>query len=145
MNSDAAFTLNIDRCINDKSRPAVIRELFKQLRDDGYINIGKYFAEISDVDLDMLADMCEHTHPEAVGDSSPEQIERSLESLMLIGLALTVGEGGILTEKSSDTSVRLAILYIVIEGLYRQGLVDVFRENWSMSADDDKPVVQIRK
>jgi hypothetical protein len=63
----------------------------------------------------------------------------------LIGLALTVGEAGILTERGSDTSVRLAILYIVIEGLYRQGLVDVFRENWSMSADDDKPVVQIRK
>lgn len=145
MNSDDTFTLNIDRCIADKSNPAVIRELFKQLRDDGYINIGKYFAEMSDLDLDMLTEIADHTHHEAVGESTPDQIAQSMETMALIGMALTVGEGGTLTEEACEQGLKLAITYIALEGLFRKGLVNVFRENWSMTEDSSKPIVELRK
>jgi hypothetical protein len=145
MNSEDTFTLNIDRCIADKSNPAVIRELFKQLRDDGYINVGKYFAELSDLDLDMLTEIADHTHPDAVGESTPVQIAQSMETMALIGMALTVGEGGILTESACEQGLKLAITYIAIEGLYRKGLVNVFRENWSMIEEGNKPIVEMRK
>lgn len=145
MDSDDTFTLNIDRCIADKSNPAVIRELFKQLRDDGYINIGKYFAEMSDIDLNMLTDIADHTHPEAVGESTPDQIEQSMETMALIGMALTVGEGGTLTEEACEQGLKLAITYIALEGLYRKGHVNVFRENWSMTEESSKPIVELRK
>ena len=145
MNSEDTFTLNIDRCIADKSNPAVIRELFKQLRDDGYINVGKYFAEMSDLDLDMLTEIADHTHPDAVGESTPDQIAQSMETMALIGMALTVGEGGALTESACEQGLKLAITYIAIESLYRKGVVNVFRENWSMTEEGNKPIVEMRK
>lgn len=145
MNSEDTFTLNIDRCIADKSNPAVIRELFKQLRDDGYINVGKYFAELSDLDLDMLTEIADHTHPSAVNESTPEQIEQSIETMALIGMALTVGEGGVLTESACEQGLKLAITFIAIESLYRRGIVNVFRENWSMIEEGNKPIVEMRK
>lgn len=145
MNSKDTFTLNIDRCIADKSNPAVIRELFKQLRDDGYINVGKYFAELSDLDLDMLTEIADHTHPSAVNESTPEQIEQSIETMALIGMALTVGEGGVLTESACEQGLKLAITFIAIESLYRRGIVNVFRENWSMIEEGNKPIVEMRK
>ena len=145
MESEDTFTLNIDRCIADKSNPAVIRELFKQLHDHGYINVGKYFAEMSDIDLDMLTDLADHTHPDAVGESSPDEIAQAMETITLIGMALTVGEGGVLTETACEQGLKLAISYIAIESLYRKGVVNVFRENWSMTDDGSKPIVELRK
>ena len=145
MNSDDTFTLNIDRCISDKSNPAVIRELFKQLRDDGYINVGKYFAELSDIDLQLLVDLAEHTHVDASNESDESDISRGVETLALLGMALTVGEGGPLTESACEQGVRLAIAFVSIESLYRKGLVNVFRENWSMIEEGNKPIVELRK
>jgi hypothetical protein len=145
MKPEDTFTLNIDRCIADKSNPAVIRELFKQLRDDGYINVGKYFAEMSDIDLDMLTEIADHTHPDAVGESTPEQITQSMETMALMGMALTVGEGGVLSESACEQGLKLTITYIAIESLYRRGIVNVFRENWSMTEEGNKPIVEMRK
>lgn len=139
------FTLNIDRCINDKNQPAVIRQLFTQLRDDGYINAGKYFAELNDADLQTLADLADYTHPQAQEDYTAEQINSGYEAMTLLGMALTVGEGGILDENTCETGLKLAISYTAIEQLYRKNLVNVFRENWTMTEDTGKPIVELRK
>lgn len=137
------FTLNIDRCINDKSQPAVIRELFTQLRKDGYINVGKYFSELSDIDLQTLSDLSERTHPDT--DVSQDEAQVGFEVMALLGMALTVGEGGMLDEKTTEVGLKLVIAYTAIETLYRKGLVNVFRENWSMAEDEGKKIVELRK
>lgn len=145
MNSNDTFTLNIDRCIEEKSNPAVVRDLFKQLRENGYINVGKFFEELSDLDLEMLTDIADRSHPDAASELTVEQIDQSMEMMVLIGMALTVGEGGVLTEHACAQGSQLAIAFITIEGLYRKGLVNVFRENWSMIEDGNKPIVELRK
>jgi hypothetical protein len=145
MDSASNFTLNIERCINDKSQPAVIRQLFMQLRDDGYINTGKYFAELSTIDLQTLSDLADCTHPDAVDELPVEQIDEGFEAMTLVGMALMVGEGGMLSEESCEAALKLAISYTAIETLYRNGLVNVFRENWTMAEDTGKPIVELRK
>lgn len=145
MNFEDGFTLNIERCIKDKAQPAVIRQLFTQLRDDGYINVGKYFAELSDMDLQTLTDLADYTYPHAEG-LTPEQVNSGYEAMTLVGMALTVGEGGELNEKTCEDGLKMAITYTAIETLFRHGFVNVFRENWTMVDDGgQKPLVELRK
>lgn len=112
------FTPNISRCIADKSIPAVIRGLFTGLRDNSYINTGKFFAELSDIDLDTLSYLAESTHPEA--DVTEEESDQACAYMTLLGMALLVGEGQELTLESSGNGLRLAIAYTSAESLFRQ-------------------------
>ena len=136
------FTLNIGRCIADKTIPAVIRGLFMELRDHGYTNTGKFFQEMSDIDLDTLNYLAEQTHPES--DSTEEESNRAYEVLALFGMALTVGEGRELTMENAEDSLKIAISYIAIESLSRRGLVEAFHENWTMDRDDTSPIVKAK-
>lgn len=134
------FTLNIARCISDNTIPAVIRGLCINLRENGYTNTGKFFAELSDVDLKALSQLADHTHPES--ECTDEESDRAYELLTLFGMVLMVGEGRELTMETSETGLKIAISYIAIESLYRAGLVNVFHENWTMDSDDTSPIVQ---
>lgn len=136
---DDTFTFNISQCIADKSIPSVIRSLFIELRDHSYINTGKFFAELNAIDLDTLSYLAENTHPDA--DVSEEESDQAYEYMTLLGMALLVGEGQELTMESSEIGLRLAITFTTIESLYRQGLVDVFHENWTMDQHCNKPIV----
>lgn len=141
-NDGEQFTLNIDKCIADKSMPAVIRETFVHLRDHGYINVGKFFKEMSDLDLDTLQILAEYTHPDA--EATEEQTMQGYEYMTLLGMAMLVGEGHELTEEACENSLRVMISYVAIEGLARKNLVEAFHENWSMDMDDTKPIVKAK-
>lgn len=136
------YTLNIERCIADKQIPAVIRQLFVELRDHGYAHVGKFYGDLSDIDLDTLTMLSEQTHPESV--VTEEEASRAYEYMGLLGMALLVGEGHELSEENCENGLKLAIAYTAIEGLYRQGLVEVMRENWSMIGDDKLPLVKLK-
>jgi len=141
-NDGEQFTLNIEKCIADKSMPAVIRETFVHLRDHGYINVGKFFKEMSDLDLDTLQMLAEFTHPDV--DATEEQTQQGYEYMTLLGLAMLVGEGHELTEQACENSLRVMISYVTIETLARKNLVEAFHENWSMDMDDTKPIVKAK-
>ena len=141
-NDGEQFTLNIDNCIADKSMPAVVREASVNLRDYAYINVGRFFKEMSDIDLDTLQSLAEHTHPDA--ESTDEQIQQAFECMTLLGLAMLVGEGHDLTEQACESSLRVMISYVTIESLARKNLVEAFHENWSMDMDDTKPIVKAK-
>ncbi len=141
-NTPEYFTLNIERCIADKQVPAVIRQLFIELRDHGYVHVGKFYGELSDIDLDTLTTLAEQTHPEAV--VTQEEQDRAYEHMALLGMALLVGEGQELNEETCENSLKLVIAYTAIEGLFRAGLVEVIRDNWSMVGDEKLPLVKLK-
>lgn len=137
------FTLNIERCIADKQIPAVIRQLFVELRDHGYVHVGKFYSELSDIDLDTLTTLAEQTHPEAA--ITEDEQNTAYEHMALLGMGLLVGEGQELSEENCENSLKLAIAYTAIEGLFRAGLVEVIRDNWSMVGDDKLPLVKLKE
>lgn len=135
------FTLNVDRCIADKSIPAVIRNLFVELRDKGYVHVGNFFKDLTDIDLETLKELAESTHPEAT-NVTDEQVENAYEHMALLGMALMVGEGCELSIDNCELGLKLAITYTTVEGLFRRNLVEVIHENWSMDGDGTLPVVK---
>lgn len=135
------FTLNVDRCIADKSIPAVIRNLFVELRDKGYVHVGNFFKDLTDVDLSTLRDLAESTHPEAEG-LTDDQVQSAYEHMALLGMALMVGEGCDLSPDNCELGMKLAITYTTVESLFRKDLVEVIHENWTMDGDGSLPVVK---
>jgi len=130
------YTMNLDACIADTTTPSVIRQLFRDLKENGYINTGDYFCGVSDTDLNLLLQFAE-----AVGTNkdafSEEEQDEALRNLMLLGMGLTVGEGEILTEDTVYQSANSVITFIALEGLYRKGLINIYRDKWSMTQNDN--------
>lgn len=143
MDGNEYYTLNIEKCINDKTLPTVLRMLFVELRDCGYVHVGKFFGEMSRADLDTLRMLADYTHPDNE-DVTEEEEKMGYETMALLGMALMTGEGHELSEENCENGLKLALSYTAIETLYREGLVEVFRDNWSMVGDDTMPIVKLK-
>lgn len=138
------YSLNIETCIADRSIPSVIREVFLSLRENGYVNVGSFFKNLSDIDLETLSTLADFTHPD-VEDATQEQVDMGYQYMSLLGMALMVGEGFDLSMDNCELGLKLAISYTAIESLHRHGMVNVFYENWSMDSDTNKPIVELKK
>ena len=119
----------------------MIRQIFVELKERGYLSVGDFFKGLNSTDLDSLRTLAEYTNPEAT-EYSEEEVNRGYEAMLMLGIGLSLGEGLELSESHCDKSMRGAIIYTTIEALAREGLVEAYRENWSMSLDDDKPIVK---
>lgn len=143
MNEDtqpAGMQLNIPEILADKQLPAVIRSLMIQIRDVGFVNVGKFFQDMSDVDLAAVAQMAEAFALEAAMEEDENEFSRATQHLSLMGLALMVGDGEPLVANSLEISLKLTMTYIALEGLSRLGLVRALHDNWSMDLHSTKPI-----
>lgn len=141
MDDTQYITINIDKCISNRDTPAVVRQLFIELRNRGYINIGEYFRTMPQEDLDVLracSDLLE-------SDATPEQESRAYESLLLFGLGLMVGEGQELTDDTAKNGVKLVVTYVALEHLFRLDMIEVFRENWSTYIDEPGQIARAKQ
>lgn len=141
---DSAYTMDMDACIADKETLAVIRSVFRDLKEHGYVNIGDFFNSISDSDLIVLLDMAEAIGP-TKDEFTVEDQEVALRNLMMLSMALTVGEGEMLVEDTIYKSINSISTYIVLESLYRKGLVDVYRDKWSLTQSNMDTIASLRK
>ena len=140
-NDDDYFVVNIDKCISDKELPAVIRQIFVELKENGYLSVGDFFKGLNSTDLETLRVLAEYTNP-AADEYTEDEVNQGYEAMMMLGIGLSLGEGLELSESHCEKAMKGAIIYTTIEALARKDIVDVFRENWSMSLDEDKPIVQ---
>lgn len=140
-NDNDYFVVNIDKCIADKELPAVIRQIFTELKERDYISPGDFFKNLNETDLESLRILAEYTNP-AADEYTEEQIDRGYEAMMMLGIGLSLGEGLELSESHCEKAMKGAIIYTSIEAMARKDIVEVYRENWSMSLDEDKPVVK---
>jgi hypothetical protein len=135
------FTINIENCINDKSQPMVIRQLFVDLRKYGYISTGDFFKEMHDGDLDILRNMSSLIEE---NDETDPEFHRAVESVMMLGVGLCFGEGMVLNEEQATTAIAATTTFIALEYLARSNLITVIRENWSMDPTINKEIARLK-
>lgn len=131
---DDMYIVNVDQCIADRSQPAVVRQLFMDIRDKGYVMAGDFYREMPQPDLDTLRQFVEMSENEGY---TQQQQEAAAGVVTLVALGLTVGEGMSVTEKTVIEAARTVVLYTSLEQLARAGLCKVYRENWTMDLHSD--------
>lgn len=130
------YTIVFDKIVEDKKLLPSTRLLAIDLTKNGYVNIGEFFRDMPDSDLQAYLNMAEDL------DS-----EESAEVLLLSEM-LSVGEGldnGLNENKLELVSNRMGqlIMYLACEQLARKGLVKLYRENMSFGEDmGDKLLVE---
>lgn len=142
---DEYMTLNIDKCIADRSRPAVIRSLFVDIRDRCYVTPGEFFGGISDMDLEVLRVYSEQIARLDGHAPSTDEHHTAYENLGLLSMGLLVGDGLEITEDTSVHALKTTVLLISLEHLARLGMIDVYRDNWSMDPTDVRPIAKGKK
>ena len=138
---DEELIVNIDKCIEDRSIPAVIREVFETVRDHEYLSASNFFETVSDRDLEMLVEMADDLLPD--NDVSDENRDDAYTTLSLLAIGLLVGEGRELTENSCTEAIKIVVGYIACESLARKGLIKAIRKNWTMGLETpDAPIAE---
>lgn len=129
------FSVNCAEVVKSRDCLAVTRLLAADLMAKPYLKVGDWIKNVSDADLQTLVE----------GAEPDESDEFKLEDLMLISMMLRQAEG--LEPIKDDNGFRDAcgqlVTLLVIESLYRKGLVRVFHDNMSFGDDmGDKIVVE---
>lgn len=127
------YTLNIENCIADRTRPAVIRNLFIDLRERGYVTVGEYFETMADADLNSLRDIAEIVASNDEPQTAEE--EDAFSNIVLLSCGLIIAEGNEVDPAEFSMAVRMTMTFISLESLARMGAIDVYRENWCMDPD----------
>jgi hypothetical protein len=136
---DECFVFNLDNCIKDKTQPTVIRELFTQIQKYGYISVGDFFSEMHDSDLRILRDMVVLLEEEQ--GETPNSLT-AVESLTLLGMGLTFGEGMVINEEVAAQGLSTVTIFISLEFLARSSMIQAMRENWSMDPTVSKQIAK---
>jgi hypothetical protein len=125
--SDLAYIVNLEKFASDDSVAPYLKRWSKHLLSAGYANTGQFFEQLTDEEIEQLAFTAENAQVSA----------HSLKKLTEIALVLAIGEGLMVTEDVACFATEAVIVLIALEHLARIGLVEVYRENWSVSDDDD--------
>lgn len=124
------YSLNYAEIAEYKQLMAVTRMLAKQMMDNPYIVVGDYIKELTDSDLKALLTAEENGQ---------------FEDLILMSEMLATGEGcdQAPTDETFKERTNQLVTLLVIESLFRKGLVRVYHENMSFNEDmGDKVVVE---
>lgn len=139
------YILNIENCIADRTRPAVIRTLFMDIRERGYVTVGEFFKNINDADLDTLRDISETIMDLEGGEPQTLQEQDAYSNIVLLSCALLVAEGSEVDPAIFSTAVKVTMSFIALEALARMNMIDVYRENWSMDPESSAILAQAKK
>lgn len=117
------YTINYDLVIKQPEILAVTKLLATDIMRDGYVNVGEFFRNMSDADLNAL------------NEQADQKSEAS--DLILISEMLATGEG---LEQSTEVDQfihRTGILqgFLAIESLKRKGFVKVHYDKLSFGDD----------
>jgi hypothetical protein len=126
--------MNIDlkKCLNDRDTLSCIRDAFRTIGENGYLTPAEFFQNISDLDLELLSELCELGH----------ENEIALRQISILALALLSGSCVDINENSVYNCTNLTRSLILIERLSRAGMVIPEYDNWSVDAPDDSVLVR---
>jgi hypothetical protein len=125
MNEDTEFNVNYDNIVKEKSLLSITRMLAADMTKNPYMTIGDFFKNTSDSDIQHLIEIIDSgENHENFGD------------LMLISIMLAAAEG-CQVSNVNDHTLQLNMFgnFVIIESLYRKGLVKIHRENMSFGED----------
>jgi hypothetical protein len=133
------FLISFKNVCEDKTMLPTTRLLAVDIIKNGYINVGDFFKNMPESDLQSYLHMVDEIHNENV-DAGAE--------VLLLSEMLAIGEGleiGFNPNEPKTMQARLSqlIMFLSCESLARKGLVKLYRENMSFGEDiDNKPFVE---
>jgi hypothetical protein len=128
------FSINIQKLIGDNTLLAVTRLLGADLLARPYMAVGDFFKSLTDTDLQTL-----------LKASEPDTQDEVMDDILLIGMMLRSAEGlEPLNElDQSKDIVQKIITFLVLESLYRKGLIKLYHENMTFGDDmEDKMIAE---
>jgi hypothetical protein len=128
------FSINIQKLIGDNTLLAVTRLLGADLLARPYMAVGDFFKSLTDNDLQTL-----------LKASEPDTQDEVMDDILLIGMMLRSAEGlEPLNElDQSKDIVQKIITFLVLESLYRKGLIKLYHENMTFGDDmEDKMIAE---
>jgi hypothetical protein len=133
------FLISFKNVSEDNTMLPTTRLLAIDIIKNGYINVGDFFKNMPESDLQSYLHMSEEIHNENV-DAGAE--------VLLLSEMLAIGEGleiGFDPDEPKTMQARLSqlIMFLSCESLARKGLVKLYRENMSFGEDvGSKPFVK---
>ncbi len=127
------FHLNYSEIAKGRNRLSVTKLLATQLMETGYIVVGDFLKNMSDADLQALTNNME------------DDAKNQYEELILVSEMLATGEGCEPSQNDVQFENRChqLITLLVLESLYRKGMVKLYHENISFHEDmGDKLLVE---
>jgi hypothetical protein len=132
------FLISFKNVCEDNTMLPTTRLLAVDIIKNGYINVGDFFKNMPESDLQSYLHMVEELN---------ENVDAGAEVLLLSEM-LAIGEGleiGFNPNEPKTMQARLSqlIMFLSCESLARKGLVKLYRENMSFGEDiDNKPFVE---
>lgn len=135
MEDGQMFIVNYNKIKEMKNIPSSVKLAIYKYSELGYMNVGKFFEELTDSDLDELS---------LIFDSAIASTEEECVSIAFATAVTLAQLEGVFVEKSEDLNnfFKTAAMLTSIESLNRKGLVKAIHENMSF-IELDKPVVEI--
>lgn len=132
--NEPKFTINLDMVVEDTNLLPATRLLAIDITKNGYINIGDFFKNMSDNDLQKYLNMAEDIESEDASE------------VLLVSELLAIGEGldnGLNDDAPETMQKRMSqmIMLLACESLARKGLIKLYRENMSFGEDMGKKLL----
>ena len=115
-----------------------------ELTQSNYLTAGDYFEKLDDVEVYEIKNAVDYIKTDNFHQFNlySEQAMQDLENLSLLCFILALGEGEPeMTQSALSSMLEYLFLLVNIENNYREGKVDVIRNNYSLLTVD-KPVVK---
>lgn len=138
--------ISIDKILTDKKLPNWVLKAAFEVKHSGFLPAGEYFEKLDDVELYEMKNAIEsiHTVDFQQFNGFSEQSAEDMQNLSLLCFILALGEGEIEVDADSLSSMlQYLFLLINIEGMSREGKLEVIREHYSLFGGD-KPVVRAK-
>lgn len=139
--------IQIDKVLADKKLPNWILKAAFEVKHSGFLPTGEYFKVLDDVEIYEINSGLEYINTVNFQqfEISSSQAAEDLQNLSLLCFILALGEGEIeVTADMLSNMLQYLFLIIKIESMYREGRVEVNRENYSLFGGM-KPVVRAKE
>lgn len=127
MNELSEYRVNLDQVIQKDDHYIIAQEIAVLVKMNGLMSVGSILKSIPNDRLQEMIDFIEETYQdEPIGQTCHEE-------LMILSLMLIQAEGGQLSmsEEFAVNSMHQTMLFLMMESLYRKGLIELLHENLS--------------
>ena len=147
MEVEQGYMVYLDKIAEGTDLPTCLVRAAKDLQESGYLTTGDFFERLEDVEVLELTSLMNSVNTQDFQKYALESEEagRNLYHLSLICFVLALGEGEVqITPSFLNEALKALFMLIIIENLYREGKVLVFRENFTI-LESNRPVAQAIK
>lgn len=143
MISSDEFIVNVDNIIAS-DYPSVVRMAARQLKHEGYLSVGSFLKSLSTEDLTMLVYFCEAVTSDEADSDDATSTHRKVLVLTVLTFLLALGEGTVeLTAENINKFVNTTTTFIILESLWRKGLIEL--EHDKLSYSDQNAIIAREK